>query len=66
MGFLIAVFCAAGVWAGSYIAFTGRPVHRLVAMMPGRTWLIVLLTILIGAWAWKIAIHLTAHDHWPV
>jgi hypothetical protein len=66
MGFVIAVFLAASVWAGSYIAFTGRPVHRLVAMMPGRLWLIVMLVILVGAWAWKIAIHLTGHDHWPV
>lgn len=66
MGFVIAVFFAIGVWVGSYIAFTGRPVHRLVAMMPGRAWLIVLLTVGIGGWAWKIAIHLTGRDHWPL
>jgi hypothetical protein len=66
MGFVIAVFFGISVWAGSYIAFTGRPVHRLITMMPGRAWLIVLLTIGVGGWAWKIAIHLTGHDHWPL
>jgi hypothetical protein len=66
MGFLIAVFCALGVWVGMYVALTGRPVHRLVGrMVPGRAWLYVLLTIAIGGWAWKIGIHLTGHDHWP-
>src|SRR5215213_9395998 len=29
MGFLIAVIAAASVWIGSYIAVTGRPVHKL-------------------------------------
>jgi hypothetical protein len=66
MGFLIACGFAVGVWVGAYIAWTGRPVHRLMAMMPGKTLLIVLLTIAIGGWGWKIAIHLTGHDHWPV
>ena len=66
MGFVIACFFAIGVWVGSYIAFTGRPVHRLMAMIPWRWPLIGLLTFLVAAWAWKIAIHLTGHDHWPL
>jgi hypothetical protein len=65
MGFLIACAFAAGVWAGGYIAFTGRPVHRLLGMLPWRPLLLVLLTVAIGGWAWKIGIHLTGHDHWP-
>lgn len=65
MGFVVALFCAAGVWAGLYIAWTGRPVHRLMTQVPGKMWLIVLLSIAIGGWAWKILIHLTGHDHWP-
>jgi hypothetical protein len=65
MGFVIAVFCAAAVWVGAYVALTGRPVYRLMSQIPGRAWLIVLLTIAVGGWAWKIAIHLTGHDHWP-
>jgi hypothetical protein len=65
MGFVIAVFFAASVWIGFYIAVTGRPVHRLLSQVRGRVWLIGLLSIAIGAWAWKIGIHLTGHDHWP-
>jgi hypothetical protein len=65
MGFVIAVICAAGVWVGGYIAVTGRPVHRLVGMLPDRKWLAVLLTIAVGGWAWKIFIHLTHRDRWP-
>jgi hypothetical protein len=65
MGFLIACAFAVGVWTGGYIAWTGRPVHRLVAMMPWRVSLMLLLTVAIGGWAWKIGIHLTGHDHWP-
>jgi hypothetical protein len=65
MGFVIALFAAATVWVGGYIAFTGKPVHRLMLQVPGKTWLISLLSLAIVAWAWKIAIHLTGHDHWP-
>jgi hypothetical protein len=64
MGFVVAVGFAAGVWIGTYIAVTGRPVHRLVTLLPGRGWLYVLLTIAIGGWGWKILIHLTGHDRW--
>jgi hypothetical protein len=34
-------------------------------MLPWRPLLMVLLTVAIGGWAWKIGIHLTGHDHWP-
>ena len=64
MGFLIAVFCAAGVWVGGYVGATGRPVHRLLTQIPGRAWLWFLLTVAIGGWAWKIWIHLTGRDFW--
>lgn len=64
MGFVIACAAAAAVWVGAYIALTGRPVHRLAAMIPGRAWVIGLLAVAIGGWAWKIGIHLTGHDHW--
>jgi len=66
MGFVIAAFFAAAAWIGAYIAFTGRPVHRLVSMLPGRMLLVLLLALAIAGWAWKIAIHLTGHDHWPI
>jgi hypothetical protein len=66
MGFVIALFAAASVWVGGYIALTGKPVHRLMLQVPGRMWLIGLLSLAIVAWGWKIAIHLTGHDHWPI
>jgi len=66
MGFVMALLFAAGVWVGGYIAVTGRPVYRLVNMLPDRRWLAVLLTIAVAGWAWKILIHLTGHDHWPL
>ena len=65
MGFVVAVFCAAAVWIGGYVAVTGRPVHRLVGMLPGTRWLMVLVVIAIGGWGWKILIHLTGRDRWP-
>jgi hypothetical protein len=66
MGFVVALIFAAGAWAGGYIAITGRPVHRLVTMLPDRKWLAVLLTIAVGGWGWKIFIHLTHRDRWPL
>lgn len=65
MGFVIALFASATVWIGFYIALTGKPVHRLLERLPGKAWLLGLLSIAVVAWAWKIWIHLTLHDHWP-
>jgi hypothetical protein len=65
-GFVIALLCAMTVWAGFYIALTGRPVHRLLARLPVRGTLIALLSVAIGGWGWKIWIHLTGRDHWPL
>lgn len=65
MGFVIALLAAVSVCTGYYVAATGRPVYRLLMFVPGRKWLIGLLAGAIAAWAWKIAIHLTGHDHWP-
>lgn len=64
MGFVIALLASCCVWIGLYIAATGRPVHRLLGMLPVRRWLLVLLGIAIGGWAWKIFIHLTGRDYW--
>jgi hypothetical protein len=64
MGFVIALIAAASVWVGGYIAVTGRPVHRLMAFVPGLAWLIALLGIAIAGWAWKIWIHVSGRDFW--
>jgi hypothetical protein len=64
MGFVLAVLTAMTVWGGLYIAFTGRPAHRLLRFVPSRYYLAPLFTLAVLAWAWKIAIHLTGHDGW--
>ena len=64
MGALIAFSAAATFWIGGYIAVTGRPVHRLFAMLPGRALLIALLSFAIAAWGYKIAIHLSGRGGW--
>ncbi len=65
MGFVIAIGCCTTVWIGYYIALTGRPVYRLLNFIPGRYWVMVLLSIALGGWGWKIFIHLAQRDHWP-
>jgi hypothetical protein len=64
MGALVAFATAATVWIGGYIAVTGRPVHRLFAMLPGRALLIALLSFAIAAWGYKMWIHKTGRGGW--
>jgi hypothetical protein len=64
MGMLAALAAACCVWIGAYVAFTGRPVHRLLLQLPARAWLIGLLSFGIAAWGWKIFIHLKGLDGW--
>src|ERR1700704_37000 len=42
MGALLAWATAIAVWVGFYIAVTGRPVHRLLTLLPGRYYLMPL------------------------
>jgi hypothetical protein len=64
MGFALAILCSASVWIGGYIAITGRPLHRLLAIVPEKIYLIPLLTLAVSGWAWKIFIHLKGMDGW--
>jgi hypothetical protein len=64
MGALLALLCCCGAWGGLYIAITGRPVHRLLRLVPGRYTLWPLLGLGLAAWAWKIYLHLSGHDGW--
>jgi hypothetical protein len=64
MGMLIALSAACCVWAGAYIAFTGRPVYRIILMFSGRVYLIGLLGFAIAAWGWKIYLQLNGLDGW--
>lgn len=64
MGTVLAVWCGLTVWVGGYIAATGRPLHRLIGVVPDRWYLIPLLTMAIVGWAWKMFIHLRGIDGW--
>lgn len=56
-----AVFC---FWTGVYVAATGRPVYRLLRVLPSRYYFAPLAVLAICAWGWKIFIHLTGRDGW--
>ncbi len=65
LGTLLTVATAGSSWVGGYIAFTGRPVHRLLARaMNGSEvrWIIGLVGFGVVAWGWKIAVTLLGID----
>ena len=64
MGTLLAVAAAVTVWAGAYIAVTGRPVYRLMRLLPGRYVFLCLMAFAILAWGWKILLVLNRWDGW--
>ena len=64
MGTVLALIAAGCFWGGLYVAFTGRPIYRLLRLFPGRYYFLPLLGFAILAWGWKIFIHLTGHDGW--
>jgi hypothetical protein len=64
MGALLAAMACCCVWGGLYVAATGRPIYRLLGMVPGRYYTLPLLTIAVLAWGWKIIIHVKGLDGW--
>ena len=64
MGALLAAAAACCVWGGAYVALTGRPLHRLVYVLPARAYLIGILGFAIAAWGWKVFIRLRGLDGW--
>jgi len=64
MGAVLAAMACASVWAGLYIAFTGRPAFRLLRLLPGRYYLMSLFGLALAAWAWKIMLRLNGWDGW--
>ncbi len=64
MGFLLAVACGMTFWTSAYVATTGRPVHKLLSLVPERYYLIPILVMAVFGWAWKIYIHLHGIDGW--
>jgi hypothetical protein len=54
MGCALALICALCVWAGGYVAITGKPLQRVVSVIPEKLYLIPLFTLATAAWAWKM------------
>ena len=61
---MLAAICGLTVWAAGYVAATGRPLHRLFGVVSDRWYLILLLTLAVGAWAWKMYAHLHGIEGW--
>jgi hypothetical protein len=64
MGFVLAVLTAGGAWAGFYVAFTGKPAHRLLRLLPAQYYLFALFGLAIAAWGWKMFLQLKGIDGW--
>ena len=64
MGAMLAALACCCVWAGAYVAVTGRPVYRLFRLLPGRYYLVPLLALGVLAWAWKVMLRLNNWDGW--
>jgi hypothetical protein len=64
MATVLALMTTIAFWGGIYIAFTGRPAHRLLNLVPGKYYLWPLLVFGVLAWAWKIWIHVSGRDGW--
>lgn len=63
-GAALAILTTMAFWACLYIALTGKPVYRMLGMMPSTTWMMALFGVGLFAWAWKICIHLIGIDGW--
>jgi len=66
MGALLACMAVAAFWSGLYIAYTGRPAHRLLRYVPSGYIYKGLLLAAGLAWCWKIFIQLHHLDGWRV
>jgi hypothetical protein len=64
MGAMLAALAGCAVWAGLYVAVTGRPVYRLFRLLPARYYVVPLLALGVLAWAWKIMLRLNHWDGW--
>jgi hypothetical protein len=62
MGTVLAALACCAVWGGAYVALTGRPVYRLLWVIPSRYYVLPLMSWGVVAWAWKIFIHVRGSD----
>ena len=60
----LAALSATAVLVGIYVAWTARPVYRLLYLLPAPRIYVPLLVHAIVAWAWKIFIHRAGLDGW--
>jgi len=64
MGLALAAIVAMTFWLALYMAVSGKPVWRLLSLIPARLWLPAMMTLAVLAWGWKIFIHLRGIDGW--
>lgn len=64
MGAALAAIACGVVWAGLYVAVSGRPVYRLFRLLPGRYYMYPLLALGVLGWGWKIMLRLNHWDGW--
>jgi hypothetical protein len=64
MGFVLAIMTAICFWASLYVMVTGKPVYRLLGLLPDRYYGVPLIGLAILAWGWKIFIHVHGIDGW--
>ena len=64
MGTVLAFVAAMTFWGGVYVAWSGRPSHRLLRLLPSRYYLVPLFGGIILGWMWKIWIHLRGVGGW--
>jgi len=62
MGTLLAMATGVTVWVALYVAITGRPVYRMLRVVPGIYWVLPPMFFAVAAWAWKIFIHVKGID----
>jgi hypothetical protein len=63
-GWLLSLLLLWGFWIAAYVAATGRPVHRLLAMLSMRWALLILSGAVLASWGWKVYLHSRGLDGW--
>jgi len=64
-GFFLAYISGMLFSLALYEAATGRPIHRLLRLLNLRYAVIIVLSVLLAGWGWKILLHFTGNDGWP-
>jgi hypothetical protein len=64
MGCVLAALSIMVFWFCLYLAISGRAVHRQFDRLPMNLLGFYFISFGLGAWAWKIIIHITHHDGW--